>query len=263
MSEREERLANMLVFIRDQAEVEIAQLKAKFNVSAVTIRKDLDELARSGAIVRTFGGAIPAPSKDPLESFNVRSRIQQQQKRLIGQAAASLVRPMESIIIDAGSTTLELVRCLGKLQPLSVITPAINIALEASAFPDILVIVSGGGRLDRPTLSLEGPEAEASIGRLHADKAFIGIRGIDFQHGLTDTDSRRILLKQSMIKAARQVIVLADSGKVGLTSLFDLAPLSAVHTLVTDEGIRPEDQAQFEALGVQVVVAGRPAVPVG
>jgi DeoR family transcriptional regulator of aga operon len=259
MIEREERLSSMLEFIRDHNQVSVSELKAKFNVSAVTIRKDLDELMKTGFIVRTFGGAMPALSTDPLESFNVRSRLRQLDKKLIGQAAAGLIRPMESVIVDAGSTTLEIVRNLQKVRPVTVITPAVNVAMEACAFPDVNVIVPGGGLLDRFTLSLEGPEAEASIARLHADKAFIGVRGIDFQHGLTDTDSRRITLKQAMIKAAHHVVVVADSSKLGKASLFDVAPLESVKTLVTDEGIDAETLDQLKQRGVEVVIARKSA----
>ncbi|MCC7357923.1 MAG: DeoR/GlpR transcriptional regulator [Anaerolineales bacterium] len=260
MLEREERLSSMLEFIRDHNNVSVSQLKARFNVSAVTIRKDLDELMKTGFIVRTFGGAMPAISNDPLESFNVRSRLRQSEKKLIGQAAAALIKPMESIVVDAGSTTLEIVRHLHKVRPVTVITPAVNVAMEACAYPDLHVIMPGGGMLDRFTLSVEGGEAEASMSRLHADKAFIGVRGVDFQHGLTDTDSRRILLKQAMIKAARQVIVVADSSKLNQASLFDVAPLEAVHVLVTDQGAAPEVVEQFQLRGLEVVIASRAPV---
>lgn len=261
MGEREERLSNMLEFIREHNEVSISHLRAKFNVSAVTIRKDLEELGKTGLIVRTFGGAMPAPSNDPLESFNVRSRLRQAEKKLLGQAAAALIKPMESVIVDAGSTTLEIVRNLHKVQPLTVITPAVNVALEACGYSDVNVIVPGGGILDRFTLSLDGAEAEMSVARLHADKAFIGIRGIDFQHGLTDTDSRRIPLKQTMMKAARQVIVVADSSKLGKVSLFDVAPLTAVQTIITDDGADQETLTQLESLGLEVLVVRKTSKP--
>ena len=255
MGDRESRQSKMLEMIRSQNGITISELKTVFGVSAVTIRKDLDDMEKDGLIVRTFGGAMPSQSSDPLESFNVRSRLCREEKRQIGLIAAGLIHPMESVIIDAGSTTQEIVRHLHHSGPLTLITPAINVALEACNFQNVTVIVPGGGVLDRFTLSLEGASAEESFSRLHADKVFVGVRGVDVTHGLTDTDTRRIRLKQIMIEVSRQVIVVADSSKIGKPSLFDVAPIQAVHTIITDSGIDSEMAARFKEMGVEILIA--------
>jgi len=210
MSERLQRQAKMVEMIRSNDGVTIDELKSAFGVSAVTIRKDLEDLERHGLILRKFGGAIPSQLRDLQDSFNVRTQLNAEEKKWIGQTAVSLIKPMESIIIDAGSTPLEIVRHLRHDLPLTIITPAVNVALEACELPNVTVMIPGGGVMDRFTLSLVGIEAEEGISRMHADKVFLGIRGIDLHHGLTDTDTYRIRLKQIMIKSSRQVIVVAD-----------------------------------------------------
>ncbi len=255
MGTRKSRLSQMLECIRSQERVTIHEMVERFGVSAVTIRKDLEHLEREGLIVRTFGGAIALRTSDTAEAFQVRARLQSREKRLIGRAAARLIRPGENIIIDAGSTALEIARHLHGIESINLITPALNVALEAGALPKVTVIVPGGGTLDHSTLSLEGPEIEEAFARLHADKFFMGVRSVDLQHGAMDTHMRRISLKQAMMKAARQTIVVADSSKFGTVSLIQIAPLSSIHAIVTDEGIAPEVAEQIAALGVQVYVA--------
>ncbi len=255
MGERNLRQSQILDLIRSHNGATINELKSEFSVSAVTIRKDLEELERDGLIIRRFGGAMPAQTIDPLESFNVRSRLNKREKQCIGQLAATLIQPMESVIIDAGSTALEIIRHLPHGMQITIITPAINLSLEACAQPNLTVFLPGGGLLDRFTFSLGGKDIEDSFARLHADKLFLGIRGLDLQHGLTDTDTRRITLKPIMIQAAREVIVVADSRKIGKPSLFEVAPLEAVHTLVTDEGIDPATADALTKRNIRVLIA--------
>jgi len=255
MGERNLRQSRILERIRTEHGATIGQLKTEFGVSVVTIRKDLEDLERDGLIVRKFGGAVPSQVNDPLESFNVRSQLNRQEKVLIGKVAAAMIEPMESVIIDAGSTTLEIVRHLNRSIALTLITPALNIAIEACSLPNVTVMVPGGGILDHFTFSLEGKDVDDQFSRLHADKLFLGVRGIDLEHGLTDTDSRRIHLKQTLIQASRRVIVLADSHKIGRSSLIDIAPIGQIHALVTDAGIDPNFAQELTDRGIEVHIA--------
>ena len=121
----------------------------------------------------------------------------------------------------------------------------------AGWMPDI----AGGGVLDHFTLSLGGPEAEESFSKLHADKLFLGVRGIDFDHGLMDTDALRIRLKQTMIQASQEVIVVADSSKIGRPSLLDIASLNVVSAIVTDDGVETEIIDELTKRGIQVYIS--------
>ena len=253
---REARLHVILDMVKSQDRVSIQEMVNRLGVSAVTLRKDLETLEERGDIIRTFGGAVLTHNNDLDLAFQVRARLHDREKRLIGMAAAQLIQPGESVIIDAGSTALEVVRHLKGISSLHVITPALNIALEAGALPQVTVIVPGTGILDQISMSLEGADVEEAFGKLHADKYFMGLRSVDLEHGLMDTNMRRISLKRSMMRAARQTIALADSSKLGQGSLVQIAPLNTISTLVTDDGITPEFLAQLTERGVRVVVAG-------
>ena len=257
VSKRESRLNTLFEMIKSQERVSIQEMVNRLGVSAVTVRKDLEELEERGDIIRTFGGAVLTHNNDLDLAFQVRARLQEREKRLIGLAAAHLIRPGESVIIDAGSTALQVVRHLRSIGSLHVITPALNVALEAGALHGVAVIVPGTGMLDQISMSLEGPEVEEAFGRLHADKYFMGLRSVDLQHGYMDTNMRRIRLKQSMMRAARETIALADSSKLDKSSLVQITPLETVSTLITDSGISPAVLDQLNKCGVQVIVAGK------
>jgi DeoR family transcriptional regulator of aga operon len=230
----------------------------RLGVSAVTVRKDLEMLEKRGEVLRIFGGAIPSRNTDLDATFQERARLHEHEKRLIGMAAAQLIQPGESVIIDAGSTTLEMVHHLRGIASLHVITAALNVALEAGALPLVTVIVTGTGTLDPITMSLEGPEVDEAFSRLHADKYFMGLRSVDLQHGFMDTNMRRIRVKQSMMRAARRTIALADSSKLGRSSLLQIAPLDSVSTLITDDAAPPAILDQLRSSGLQVIVADHP-----
>ena len=166
-----------------------------------------------------------------------------------------MIRSGESVIIDAGSTALEIVHHLRGLEGVNIITPALNVALEAGALPDVTVIMPGPGVFDQISQALEGPEVEEAMRQFHADKYFLGLRSIDLEHGCMDTDMRRVRLKRSMMRAARETIALADSSKIGRTSLIQIAPLEAMSAIITDDGIGPGVIDQLEKTGVRVCVA--------
>lgn len=115
--------------------------------------------------------------------------------------------------------------------------------------------------LEHLSMSLEGPEVEEAFGRLHADTYFMGVRSVDLQHGFMDTNMRRIRLKQSMMRAARQTIALADSSKLGKASLVQITPLESVAALITDDGVSPGAVEQFRGRGLKVIVASADDLP--
>ena len=257
MSKRDLRLNSILDLVKSQDRVTIQEIVGRLGVSAVTVRKDLEALEQRGDVLRTFGGAVLTRSNDLEIAFQVRARLHDREKRLIGMAAARLIQPGESVIIDAGSTALEVVRNLTGIGSLHVITPALNVAVEAGALAGVTVIVPGTGMLDQISMSLEGPEVEAAFERLHADKYFMGLRSVDLQHGFMDTNMRRIGLKKSMMRAARQTIALADSSKLGKSSLMQITSLDSIMTLVTDDSITPDMLDQLTQCGIHVIVAGK------
>ncbi|NMC46585.1 MAG: DeoR/GlpR transcriptional regulator [Chloroflexi bacterium] len=159
------------------------------------------------------------------------------EKVKIGRAAADLVQNGDTVLMDSGTTTLEVARNL-KEKKITVITTALNVAIELSPSPDIDILVAGGV-LRKGPLSTTGPQTDTFIQELHVDKAFIGVEGVDVQSGISVLDPVNAHNKQTMIEIARQVIVVADHSKLGRTTTSNIAPLDKVNVVITDNGADP------------------------
>jgi len=165
-----------------------------------------------------------------------------------------MVNPGDVIILDAGTTLMQMAKSLAGISPLTVVTSALNIATEVGSFQDVSVIVVGGS-LERKTISTHGSVAERFISELVGYKVFLGIHAIDPEAGLSDTSFEIVQLKQTIIKAAKQVIVLADSTKWGRVAFVKVAPISAIHTLVTDTNLPDDARDSVRKQGVNLIVA--------
>ena len=189
------------------------ELSDKYNVSNVTIRNDLEVLDKKGLLLKTRGGAIKTESQVRSDqSISEKYQLNIQEKRIIGKRAASEVKNSETIIIDSGSTTEEFCKHLSGKKDLTIITNAINIANVVIHFPDANLIIPGG-YLRKNSGSLIGPLAETNLKNLYADKAFIGVDGLDSTIGLYTPNIEEAHLNQKMIELSKEVIVLADSSK--------------------------------------------------
>lgn len=246
--------------ITRDGEATLADLAAEHGVSEMTIRRDLEILEASRGIRRVRGGAISTFSRSyepPLSDRLVRSHGA---KERIGAAAAELLAPGESAIIDVGTTALELARCLRGRRGCTVVTASLMVAMELSADPAIRVISTGG--LVRPgEMSLIGPGAEDSFSGVNCDVVFLGVGGVDVEAGLTEYNLDDTRVKQAAIRSARRVVVLADVSKLGRVTFSTVAPLTKVDTLVTDAGPDHPVVVGAMALGVDVLhVASTPAI---
>ena len=248
-----ERRARIAELVAQQRSVRVSELSNLFQVSEVTIRNDLDLLAKQGLLVRDRGGALANTQASLTIAFEQRAVLNQEEKRRIGDAAAQFVTPGDTIIIDAGTTTLEMARHLSNLSPLTVVTNALNVAVQVGTLPDAHVILVGGS-LNRDTISTIGPHAERDLNDLLVNKVFLGIHAADLEAGLTDTSIEIAQIKRAMIRAGRQVILLADSSKWGRVAFAKVAPLEAVHVIVTDSGLPDDTRAACERLGIRLVV---------
>jgi DeoR/GlpR family transcriptional regulator of sugar metabolism len=175
-------------------------------------------------------------------------------KRRIGRAAAALAKDGDSIILDSGSTTTEVAQQLIGRRDMTVVTNALNIALMLGAEPGFDVHMTGG-HFKAPTLSLSGERAAEYIRGLFVQKLFLATAAIDLDAGLTYPALSDIPVKRAMIEAAQQVILVADSSKIGTRAFSSLGGIELVHLLITDDGIRPQDRAAIEAAGVDVMIA--------
>lgn len=251
----EERRRLIVELVERAGRATVEELAGRFKISPVTIRADLEALARNAAIVRSHGGALPAPAHAVDTPLSIKETRHHAQKRLIGQAAARLVEDGETIILDSGSTTIEIARALRqrKWSELTVITNGLHIALELGAIPAIRVMMLGG-LLRASSQSLVGSGAEQMLAQLSADRLFLGVDGIDPEIGVTTPDPQEATLNALMIRVSREVVGVFDSSKFGQRSLSVIAPLSGLHKVISDTAAAPEYVEALESAGVRVTL---------
>jgi DeoR family transcriptional regulator, aga operon transcriptional repressor len=251
----EERRRKILDLVEKQARVTVEELVKRFAVSAVTVRGDLDALSRSGAVVRSHGGALKRVGALQDVPINVKETLHHGEKVRIGHAAAQMIKDHETVILDSGTTTAEIARHLKflKLTSLTVITNALNIAMELANLPHVRLIMIGG-ILRQMSYSLAGPHAEHTLKGLNADRLFLGVDGLDPEIGLSTPDVLEAQLNAVMIRVSREVIVVADSSKFARRNLSVIAPLDVVHKVITDDNVTPDMIAALKARAIEVVV---------
>lgn len=238
-------------------EVGFTELAEEFGVSEMTIRRDLETLEADGLARRVRGGAISAVSRSYEPPLAVRATTAAAAKAAIGAAAAALVNDGDTVIIDVGTTTLELARALHGRRGLTVVTASLPIAVELGNDPDIRVLVTGG-QVRNGELSLTGGAAEDAFGATNCDLAFIGIAGICATPGLTEYNQDDARVKRAAIAAARRSVVLADSSKLGRVAFATVAPLSAIDAVVTDVLSGRQQAGELAAAGAEVIEAKVP-----
>ncbi len=249
----EERHSIIIDTLNKQGRCLVADLAKQMEVSEVTVRQDLDALEREGLLRRTHGGAI-LPSKIGFERpFQVEETSFKTQKERIAQAAAELVSPGDTLILDVGTTVSALARKLLKLQDLTVFTNALNIATILEANPEITTIVTGG-TLRAKQHSLVNPYATLILDKVRADLAFIGVGGIDANHGITNVNIAEAELKSIFLKAARRRVVLADSSKIGNIGLVKIAEIDQIDLLITDKQADAKEIVSLRQKGLQVTL---------
>lgn len=241
--------AAMLELVRTRTTASVADLSRELGISEATVRRGLRRLAESGAIVRTYGGAVAA---NPVAGTVMTGRRGERQR--IGRAAAELVQDGDTVVIGSGMTTLEVARHLSVRRDLTVITNTLDVANLLVDASGIELIVLGGSV--RPGMhSLLGHLTQQAARELRADRLIMGIPAFDPQHGLTSDHLPEILTDRALREMAREVIVVADSSKFGRVEPALVFPLGDVDVLVTDTALVTSAVRSIEALGVRVVLA--------
>lgn len=250
-----ERSRKILDLLQKDGRVTVTELAERLRVSPVTARADLDALAESGVLVRSHGGAVRRldPAQDYPVSF--KQTLHHDEKVRIGQAAAKLLKPNQTVILDSGTTTLEAARQIKLQKPkgVTVVTNALNIAAELADAADLSLIMIGGV-LRQLSNSFAGPQAERMIAELHADHCFLGVDGLDPSAGPTTPDVLEAQLNALMIKVSAEVTIVADASKIGRRSVSVIAGLSSIHRLITDDRIAPEMVRAFHDKGLELII---------
>ncbi|MCD6116349.1 DeoR/GlpR transcriptional regulator [bacterium] len=249
-----ERRSKIIEQINREGQVQVLVLSKIFRVSPVTIRNDLSHLEQKNLLIRTRGGAI-RPQQVAIDyKLNLKAKKHFPEKQSIGKNAAKLINEGETIILDSGTTTMEIAKNLNNFKDLTVITNALNIARQLAEYPSIRVIIPGG-ILRKNALSMVGPMAESTIQNYFCDKLFLGVDGIDIKYGISTPNVEEAYLNKIMIKISKKSFVVADSSKFTKRSFALIAPLSDINTVITDKHVPQEEKDALENLGIDVIIA--------
>jgi DeoR family transcriptional regulator, glycerol-3-phosphate regulon repressor len=247
------RQTEILNLARATGRVMVDDLVRRFEVSAQTIRKDLNDLTDHRSLTRIHGGAIIASGVENL-AYEARRFVAAEEKRAIGIAAAAQIPNGSSLFINIGTTTEEVANALTSHEDLLVITNNLNVAMMLYRHPRIEVIVAGG-TVRRSDGAVIGSTAIGLIGQFKVDYAIIGASAIDEEGALLDFDYREVQAAQAIIANARSVMLVADSTKLRRTAAVRIAHLSQIQTFVTDIMLPTGLQAICQARGIQVIEA--------
>jgi DeoR/GlpR family transcriptional regulator of sugar metabolism len=236
--------------------VKVTDLSARFGISGLSIRRDLDRLEQLGLLKRVRGGAVAMPSSALHQVFSTRMRHRSAEKERIGRAAAEMIAEGDRIIFDSGTTVLQVAHhvCGDLLNSsnLTVITASLPIVRELGDWKGVHLILLGGIYLPEYE-EVVGPQTIAALQELHADKMFLGADGLTFSRGVTTANQLEAEVDQEMIKASSEVILVADSSKIGVIGLTTVIPLTRVNKLVPDSGAPDDFVAALREQGVEVI----------
>ncbi len=257
--ERQQRIARI---VEEHGRARVAELAELFDVSAVTIRKDLVALETDGRLIRAHGGAIATEPNRAEHSFDVRERLQPAEKELIGAAAAAMVVDGESIALDASTTALALARHLktrGSWVHLTVVTNGLRIASELAGHPGITVALPGG-YVRWEALSVVGPLGAGIFERINVQKAFMGAAGFTMETGLSDATDEEAQIKRLMVGKAREVIAVVDHTKWERSAFATFCRTEKLTAVVCDDESPTEMLDLLRKQGIDVRIARQPLV---
>jgi len=248
------RRSALIRFVLEQGQATVLELCQRFQVSADTIRRDLDLLSRRGLLSRTHGGAVAAqPLVGADAPFAARLNTHRDAKLRIARAAVRLIASGETLIVNGGSTTLAFARELTSVSELTVVTNNLGLpaVLAPGAVRDLYLL---GGQVRNESQVTLGPLAFAGTGSIHADTAVIGVGGIS-PAGLSTTLLAEASMIAAMIAASRRALIVADASKFDHNAFAHIAPLGPKQTLLTDSAPPPELAQALAEAGVDVIVA--------
>lgn len=248
-----DRLSAILERLSDGGTVGVADLCTEMQVSAATIRRDLEHLERQHLLKRTHGGAVAQGVAYELP-LRYKGARHQAEKHRIAVAAAERVRDGMSIGLTGGTTTTEVARAIVDRQGLTVVTNALNIAGELAVRPNLKLVVTGGVARSE-SYELVGPLAEQSLAGLNLDVVFLGVDGISADAGLTTHHEIEAHTDLALIERARRSVVVADSSKIGRTAFARICEVARVDELITDAVADPAVLAALAEAGVAVTTA--------
>jgi DeoR/GlpR family transcriptional regulator of sugar metabolism len=252
-----ERRNHILIELQTKGKIEIEVLASELNVSPMTIRRDLAMLEEQGLAHRTHGGAVLYDSLLGETPYNTKEISNIEEKRRIGKAAAEFVKDGSVIILDAGTTTLEVARVIKHIRNLTVITNDLKIALELSEGTETKVYCMGG-QVQNGLGTIYGEHAQEFLSKIRVDTCFIATSSIDIEWGLSSPTIEKANLKRLMMRAADQVVLVADHSKFYKKSFARIAKVDELDIIITDQVVEDSFQNILKDKGVQTGLSERP-----
>jgi len=246
-----QRRRAILAELRQTQAVSAEDLAQRFGVSAETIRRDLRGLRDRGLLERVYGGALPVRSTE--DTFAARSTLHRGRKLAIARLAATLIAPGDTIVIDVGTTALEVARALPESFRGRVLTNSVPVAMELAAWDEIELQLCGG-QVRPGDAACHGARAESFFAEFYADKAFLGSGGVHARAGLTDYHPPEVVTRRTIIAQSADSYVLADSSKLGAIAVHRVCALSRVTAVLTDHQARPEITEALTEAGCTVLI---------
>jgi len=248
-----ERQRKILQEVKNKRAVKIFELSQLFNVSEMTIRRDLEKLDSEGLLQRAYGGAL-AIEKMVLEpTFQEKDSVNVEEKQIIGIAAASMINEGDTVFLSTGTTTMQIIKNLVNKKNITVMTNSLNNAFELSRLSGIRLLVVGGELRER-SYAVVGPWTKQNLQGLYVDKLFLGVNGFSIKHGLTTPNLEEAEICQLMIKIAREVIVVADHSKFESVAFAQIADIDCVNRLITDSGADKEFVKKLQDKDIEVFI---------
>jgi DeoR family transcriptional regulator, fructose operon transcriptional repressor len=239
--------------VESRRAVRLEDLSLALGVSRATVRRDLDELEAEGRVRRVHGGVVAVDERPGEPHFDVKAAEAAEEKERIAARAVALLSPEDTVYLDSGSTVLAAARLLRGWDRLTVVTNSLPAIIELAGRGPRLIVV--GGEFRPTSRALVGPLSQPLLENVHVDRAFIGSYAVSLEDGLTTTDPAEAFTKKLVLERATQVVLLADSRKMGARSFVHAGRLEAVDVLVTDTGIDARTVRSLERRGITVITA--------
>ncbi len=243
-----ERKAHLLDLLAREGKIEAKAVAHALGLSDDTIRRDLRELATAGKLQRVHGGALPKARAEA--DLPARATIAGRSKQQVGKMAASLIKPGQVVIIDGGTTALQLIQHLPPDQPITVVTHSPIVAVALEHYPAITIVMIGGV-LYRHSMVNTGAASIEAMSHIFADTYFMGVTGVDVQAGLTTGDLEEAYVKKALSKRAADTIVMASSEKLSVASPYVIMPLSNASGIVMDSSAPEAFRKKMRSAGVE------------
>ncbi|GAB2696378.1 DeoR/GlpR transcriptional regulator [Paenibacillus thermoaerophilus] len=239
--------------MRENGSISIGDIMNHFDVSEATARRDLETLEQERKLIRTFGGAVLETVRTEIPFYR-KMEMNTEEKKEIAEKALSVIRDGDVVGLTGGSTNMMIARRIQQkpFERLTVVTNAVNVAFELSGKPGLQLIVTGGV-IRTQSYELSGPFAEATLGQLTIQKAFIGADGVSIARGVTTFDELEAHTNRVMMRRAIETYVVADHTKLNRDSIFRIEDLSSVTAVLTDSRVDPDIRASYAEAGIRLL----------